>query len=150
MLDLHSEIQSKTARRLIKIVESYPDSETFAQNVIAHQIAELKHGILNLQLDLQEYEDSYQLTAEVFYDQITEGKLDDREEFMKRLGRIAICFGEGLTTAVNFSTNPVWRLWIYMDSLRNESAEHHVIFLSSVKSDSYAFVGDHFKPCAGR
>jgi hypothetical protein len=82
MLDLHLEIQTKTARRLKKIVESYPDSETFAQNVIAHQIAELKRGSLNLRLDLQEYEDAYQMTTEAFYERFTQGDLDDREVFI--------------------------------------------------------------------
>ena len=82
MLDLQLEIQSQTAQKLKKIVASYPNSEAFVQNIIAHQIAELKRGILNLQIDLQEYENAYQMTTEAFYDQFTHGDLDDREAFI--------------------------------------------------------------------
>lgn len=82
MLDLHLEIQKKTAQRLQKIVESYPDSEAFAQNVIAQQIAELKRGNLNLRLDIQDYEDIYKMTSESFYEQFMHGDLDDREAYM--------------------------------------------------------------------
>lgn len=82
MLDIHLDIQSQTAQRLKKVVESYADQEAFAQNVIAYQIAELKRGILNLQFDLQEYEKTYQMTTEEFHAQFMEGNLDDREAFI--------------------------------------------------------------------
>lgn len=52
MLDFQLNIKPNTAKRLKKIIESYSDQETFAQNVIDYQLSELKRGILNLQLDL--------------------------------------------------------------------------------------------------
>jgi len=82
MLDLHLEVESQTAQRLRKILEFYPDQETFAQNIIAYQVAELKKGILNLQLDLKEFEEKYRLSTEDFYRQFTEGNTDDREDYI--------------------------------------------------------------------
>lgn len=86
MLDLHLDIQPHTAQKLKKIFEFHPDSEVFAQNLIAYQVAELKRGILNLQLDLQKYEETYQMSSANFYEQFTEGNLDDREEFIMWAG----------------------------------------------------------------
>ncbi len=82
MLNLHLDIQPQTAQRLRRNLESYPDQETFAQNIIAYQIAELKRGILNLRLDLKAYEEKYQLLTEEFYQQFTQGVTDDREDYI--------------------------------------------------------------------
>ncbi len=86
MLDLHLNVQPHTAKRLMKILESYADPESFAQNIIGYQVAELKRGILNLQLDLQEYESQYQMTSAAFYQQFSQGDLDDREAFLTWAG----------------------------------------------------------------
>lgn len=82
MLDLQLNINPGTARRLRKIIDSYADPETFAQNVIDYQVLELRRGILNLQLDLREYEAQYQMSSADFYQQFTQGLLDDREAFI--------------------------------------------------------------------
>ena len=82
MLDLHLEVQPQTAQRLKKVLELHPDQESFAQNVIAYQIAEFKKAILNLRLDLKEFEGKYQRPTEDFYEQFSQGATDDREEYM--------------------------------------------------------------------
>ena len=82
MPNLQLEIQPQTAQRLKKVLEFYPDQESFAQSVIAYQIAELKRSILNLRLDLKAYAEKYQLTTEAFYQQFAEGNTDDREDYI--------------------------------------------------------------------
>ncbi len=82
MLDLHLEVQPKTAQRLRKILEFSASEETFAQNIIAYQIAELKKGIVNLHLDLKEFEEKHKLSTEEFYQQFTQGTTDDREDYI--------------------------------------------------------------------
>jgi hypothetical protein len=82
MLDLHLDVRPKTAQRLRRILELSPDSETFAQNVIAYQIAELRRGILNVRLDLKEFEEKYRLSTEDFYRQFNQGAIDDREDYV--------------------------------------------------------------------
>jgi len=82
MLDLHLDVRPKTAQRLRRILELSPDSETFAQNVIAYQIAELRRGILNVRLDLKEFEEKYRLSTEDFYRQFNQGAMDDREDYV--------------------------------------------------------------------
>ena len=46
MLDLRLDVRPNTAQRLKKVLELAPDSETFAQNIIAYQIAELNAAFL--------------------------------------------------------------------------------------------------------
>ena len=58
------------------------DEETFAQNIIAYQIAELQKGVLNIRLDLEQFEDKYQQSSKEFYQQFEQGKIDDREDFI--------------------------------------------------------------------
>lgn len=43
---------------------------------------ELKRGILNLYLDLQKFEEQYQMSSEAFYDRFEQGMMDEREDFM--------------------------------------------------------------------
>ena len=81
MLDLRLDVRPNTAQRLKKVIELAPDSETFAQNIIAYQIAELKHG-RNLRLDLMGFEEKYQLSTPDFYSEFSQGKTDDREDYM--------------------------------------------------------------------
>lgn len=82
MLDFHLNIKPNTAKRLKKVIESYSDQEAFAQNIIGYQLSELKRGILNLQLDLREYETQYQMSSADFYQQFSQGALDDSEAFI--------------------------------------------------------------------
>ena len=82
MLDIHLDVQPQTAQRLRKMLAFYPDQETFAQNIIAYQIAELKKGVLNLRLDLRQLEEKYQLSTQDFYQQFSQGVMDDSEDFI--------------------------------------------------------------------
>jgi hypothetical protein len=42
----------------------------------------IKRGILNLRLDLKEYEEKYQLSTKDFYQQFTQGTVGDREDYI--------------------------------------------------------------------
>jgi hypothetical protein len=82
MLDLHLDVRPKTAQQLKKVLELSSDPETFAQNIIAYQIAELKRGILNLRLDLKLFEEKYQLATEDFYRQFCQEAKEDQEDYI--------------------------------------------------------------------
>ncbi|HAO19028.1 MAG: hypothetical protein BWK80_10605 [Desulfobacteraceae bacterium IS3] len=82
MLNLQLHIQPKTEHLLKKIMTYIRDQEIFARNIIAYQIAELQKGILNLRLDLKQFEETYQMTTEKFYQQFEQGLSDDNEDFM--------------------------------------------------------------------
>lgn len=60
----------------------YPNKETFVQDILDYKITDLKRGSFNMRLDLQEYEERYNMTTETFYAQFLEGQVDDREEYM--------------------------------------------------------------------
>ena len=82
MLNLQLDIQAHTAQRLKKLFESLKDQEIFVQNFFEYQIAELKKGILNIRLDLKQFEDTYHISSQEFYNQFEAGKLDDHEDYM--------------------------------------------------------------------
>lgn len=82
MLNLKLNIQPRTEQKLKKILIYAQDEETFAQHIIAFQIGELQKAILNLRLDLKEYETRHGMQTEVFYRQFQKGLTEDNEELM--------------------------------------------------------------------
>jgi len=82
MVNIQLQLQPQTEERLRKILAQYHNQEVFAQNIIAYQITELKRAILNIRLDLQQFEQKYQLETEEFYQQFQTGSLEDTEDFM--------------------------------------------------------------------
>lgn len=82
MVNIQLQLQPQTEERLRKILTQYHNHEVFVQNIIAYQIAELKRAILNIRLDLQQFEQKYQLETEEFYQQFQTGSLEDTEDFM--------------------------------------------------------------------
>jgi hypothetical protein len=82
MVNIQLQLQPQTEQRLRKILAQYHNQELFAQNIIAYQITELKRVILNIRLDLQQFEQKYKLETEKFYQQFQMGLLEDTEDFM--------------------------------------------------------------------
>jgi hypothetical protein len=82
MVNIQLQLQPQTEERFRKILAQYHNQEVFAQNIIAYQIAELKRALLNIRLDLQQFEQKYQLETEEFYQQFQTGSLEDTEDFM--------------------------------------------------------------------
>ena len=88
MLNLHLNVDPKTAIRLKKVLEYSRDEETFAQNVIAYQLVDLRRGNLNLKLDIQIFEEKYQLSSQNFYKKFSQGELGDGEDFITWAGLV--------------------------------------------------------------
>ena len=63
-------------RRHLRGLSSPPESMN------AYQIAELKHGILNLRLDLKGYEEKYHRSTADFYREFNRGQTEDVEDFI--------------------------------------------------------------------
>ena len=82
MLDLQSEVQPKTIHRVEKLARFYPTAEIFFQDVIDRQVSELERGNFYMRLDIQKYEEQYDMTNETFYAKFVNGEVDDREDFM--------------------------------------------------------------------
>ncbi len=82
MFNLKLQITPQTEQRLKAILAHAQDQETFAQNIIAYQIAELQKGIVNIRLDLKKFEEKYKQPTEEFYQQYTQGQTDDSEDSM--------------------------------------------------------------------
>ena len=59
MLDFQLSVQPQTERRLKRILSQVQNTEAFALNIIAYQVSELQKGILNLRLDLDDFERKY-------------------------------------------------------------------------------------------
>lgn len=82
MLDIKLSLQPDTEQKLKTILSSGIDNERFAQSIINYQIQELRRGILNLKIELDEFEKKYQMSSELFYEQFSHGILSDEADFM--------------------------------------------------------------------
>ncbi|MDM8536947.1 hypothetical protein QUF70_09360 [Desulfobacterales bacterium HSG17] len=81
-MNLKLHIQPQTEKRLKKILIQTQDEEIFVQNIIEYQIKELQNGIMNLQLDMKEFEDKYKMTSKEFYQKFEKGFTGDNEDFI--------------------------------------------------------------------
>lgn len=82
MLDFQLSVQPQTERRLKKILSQVQNTEAFALNIIAYQVSELQKGILNLRLELDDFERKYNMTSAEFYKGFSDGILEDEADFM--------------------------------------------------------------------
>jgi len=82
MLDLKLDIQPETEKKLRKILAYTQDEEIFARNIVAYQISELKRGIVNLRVDLKEFEEKFNTSSEEFYNKFVKGIMGDSEDFI--------------------------------------------------------------------
>jgi hypothetical protein len=82
MFDLRLDVQPKTAQRLKKVLELHPDQESFARDIIAYQVTELNKAILNLKLELKEFEREYAWSSAEFYTEFSHGRLGDCEAYV--------------------------------------------------------------------
>jgi hypothetical protein len=82
MLNLDFALQPETEQKMKRILDQYPDKEVFFKDIIKNQISELKNGIHNIEIDLKEFEQRYELSSEDFYNKFKSGKLDDKEDFI--------------------------------------------------------------------
>jgi hypothetical protein len=90
MLDIKLSLQPDTEQKLKTILNSGIDNERFAQSIINYQIQELQRGILNLRIELDEFERKYQMSSELFYEQFSHGILNDEADFMVWSGLVEL------------------------------------------------------------
>ena len=88
MMNLNLNITPQTARKLKKVLDQAQSEESFAQNVIAYQVSELKRAALNLRLDLKALEEKYNMPSSLFYKRYRQGKMGDDEDYMRWAGLI--------------------------------------------------------------
>ena len=82
MVDFQLSMQPQIERRLKKILSQVQDAEAFALNIIAYQVSELQKGILNLRLELDDFERKYNMTSAEFHQSFLQGLLEDELDFM--------------------------------------------------------------------
>jgi hypothetical protein len=90
MLDIKLSLQPDTEQKLKTILNSGIDNERFAQSIINYQIQELQRGILNLRIELDEFERKYQMSSELFYKKFSQGILNDGADFMVWSGLVEL------------------------------------------------------------
>ncbi|MGE0086707.1 MAG: hypothetical protein AB7S75_20065 [Desulfococcaceae bacterium] len=83
MLTLHLNIKPETEMRLKKILEYTRDEEAFVRKIIAAQIAELKNGIFQIQVQLRQFEERYSMTSNEFFRQYKRCVFADKEDFRR-------------------------------------------------------------------
>jgi hypothetical protein len=80
MLNLN--LQPATEARLRKIYALYDNDEHFAQYIIDAQTQALRKTLSGLRLDLQAFEQRYQMESSVFYPRFQAGEMGDAEDFI--------------------------------------------------------------------
>ncbi|MBN2093249.1 hypothetical protein JW964_26735 [candidate division KSB1 bacterium] len=82
MMNLSLDLEEKTKVKLKKILDQYPDNEVFAKNIIGYETSELKKGIINLQIDLKNFEKKYNFSSDDFFQKFDSGELGDEDDFI--------------------------------------------------------------------
>jgi hypothetical protein len=82
MLDIQLALSPTTEQKLKKILDSVTNSEAFAQGIIDYQIKERQKILLNIRLELKEFEQKYQIASDIFYKQFSQGLLGDETDFI--------------------------------------------------------------------
>ena len=63
-------------------LDQYSDKEVFAKNIVEYETAQLKKGIINIQLDLKSFEKKYGLSSKNFYQKFKSGEFSDDEDYI--------------------------------------------------------------------
>ncbi len=82
MIELSLNLNEETEEKLKKILAQYSNRELFAKNIIKYETSELKKSIINLKIDLKNFENKYKLSTEEFTQKFEMGKLGDDEDFI--------------------------------------------------------------------
>jgi len=82
MLELALDLQEETKKKLKKILDQYSEKKLFAKNIIEYETSQLKKAIVNIQLDLKNFEKKYQMSSKDFYQKFKAGEFGDDEDFI--------------------------------------------------------------------
>lgn len=80
------DLQSRTAKKFDKFVKLFGSKELFFDKFMDYHINRIKREISRMKTDLIGFENEYNLTSEKFYQLFTEGKLDDKNDYIKWAG----------------------------------------------------------------
>ena len=69
-INVHDQIK----KRLKFLIEKYANKEVFFKELISYQIKQLEQAIFNIEKDLHQYEEQYQLSSKKFYELFTQTK----------------------------------------------------------------------------
>jgi hypothetical protein len=82
MLEFALDLEEETKNKLKKILDQYSDKEVFAKNIIEYETSQLKKGIVNIQIDLKNFEKKYGLSSQDFYQKFKSGEFGDDEDYI--------------------------------------------------------------------
>lgn len=75
-------MNNKIEKLFLKIYNKYEDKQAFFQNIINYERSELKRGIVNMKIDINNFEKKYSMSNEIFSNKFETGELGDEEDFM--------------------------------------------------------------------
>ncbi len=82
MLEFALDLKEETKKKLKKILDQYSDKELFAKTIIEYETSQLKKAIVNIELDLKNFEKKYQMSSKDFYQKFKAGEFGDDEDFI--------------------------------------------------------------------
>ncbi|HBX51099.1 MAG: hypothetical protein A2275_12595 [Bacteroidetes bacterium RIFOXYA12_FULL_35_11] len=76
------ELQSNIANRMNKFIQLFGSKEVMFDKFIEYYIKKLKREIALMQIDLNKYEQKYNMLSSKFYKQFENGQLGDNKDFI--------------------------------------------------------------------
>lgn len=76
------QLSNKTEQRLKELLLLHGNKESFFKKLINDQIREIKLGIHNIEKDLKQFENKYNMDSKLFYEKFSNGELSDENDFI--------------------------------------------------------------------
>ncbi len=76
------QLSSKTEQRLKQLMLLHGNKESFFKKLIDNHIREMKLGVHNIEQDLKQFENKYDMDSQLFYEKFSNGELSDEIDFI--------------------------------------------------------------------
>lgn len=82
MTKLTIELNKDLAQKIEYLINSYKDNNTLFKHLFQSYKKEIEDGISKMNDNLKTYEEKYNKSSKVFYDQFEKGEVEDSTDFM--------------------------------------------------------------------
>jgi hypothetical protein len=86
MQNITIEVQPRLAKKIDAFLQYFGSKDMLFDQFIEYHIRKIKREISGMQVQLDKYEQKYQITSEVFYQKFSVGELGDEDDFMMWAG----------------------------------------------------------------
>ncbi len=85
-MDIQLNLHADTHKKIMYILSQYSNTDDFFKNIINYQISLLQKEIINVKIDLDDFEKNSGMSSEKFYSNYKNSKVDDSEDTLLWVG----------------------------------------------------------------